>query len=205
MYKMSFKSYAGVALAAALIAAGGMMTAPASNADSASYVDPMSYGQQTGQPAGQQYAGPARRQEDVERAADFLDQRADDGAVAPAAGLQRQLRAARVVDVDDRRLQAGPVEQHRLGRPVGVHAAVVVQVVLREVGEDGGVDLRAVEPCLGQSNRLGLDGAGTEALRHKLGKRALQAHRVGRGHAGGGQRRRHSQAQSAHQRTLILP
>ena len=36
------------------------MTAPASNADSASYFDPMSYGQQTGQPAGQQYAGPAR-------------------------------------------------------------------------------------------------------------------------------------------------
>ena len=60
MYAMSFKSYAGVALAAALIAAGGMMTAPASNADSASYVDPMSYGQQTGQPARQQSAGPAR-------------------------------------------------------------------------------------------------------------------------------------------------
>ena len=39
---------------AALIAAGGMLTAPASNADSASYVDPMSYGQQTGQPAGQE-------------------------------------------------------------------------------------------------------------------------------------------------------
>lgn len=57
---MSSKSYAGVMLAAALIAAGGIMTAPASNADSASYVDPMSYGQQAGQPVGQQYAGPAR-------------------------------------------------------------------------------------------------------------------------------------------------
>ena len=55
---MSFKSYAGVMLAAALIAGAGVAAAPPSNADSASYVDPMSYGQQTGQPAGQQYAGP---------------------------------------------------------------------------------------------------------------------------------------------------
>jgi len=119
--------------------------------------------------------------------------------------LSMQLGACGVVHIDDGGLQTGPAEESALGQPVVGHAAVVVQVVLREVGEDGGVDLRAVEPGLGQSNRRGLDGTGTEALRHKLGKRAMQPHRVGRGHAGGGQRGRHSHSQSAHQRTLISP
>jgi hypothetical protein len=43
----------------------------------------------------------------------------------------------------------GQSEQPLLGLPVGLHRAVVVEVVLREVGEDGGVDAGTVQPVLG--------------------------------------------------------
>ena len=60
MYKTSFKSYAGVTLAAAVIASAGVLTAPPGNADSPVFVDPTGYGQQTGQPVGQQSSSPGR-------------------------------------------------------------------------------------------------------------------------------------------------
>ncbi len=50
MYAMSFKSYAGAMLAAALIAGVGVMSAPLSNADSAVYVGPTGYGQPVSSP-----------------------------------------------------------------------------------------------------------------------------------------------------------
>jgi hypothetical protein len=61
--------------------------------------------------------------------------------------LQRgpQARAMRIVHVDDGGLQAGPVEQRGLGLPVGLHAAVVVEVVLREIGEHRHADARTVQ------------------------------------------------------------
>jgi hypothetical protein len=81
-----------------------------------------------------------------------------------------------------------PIEQSALGQPVVGHAAVVVQMVLREVGEDGRVECCVPSSrCLGEANGRGLDGAGTEAL--CIGKLPAKArcsqHRVGRGHAGG--------------------
>ncbi|TLH69139.1 amidase [Mycolicibacterium aubagnense] len=60
MYAMSFRSYAGGMLAAALIAGAGVVSAPLSNADSPVYVDPTGYGQQTGQSAGQPSSLPGR-------------------------------------------------------------------------------------------------------------------------------------------------
>ena len=48
-----------------------------------------------------------------------------------------QLHSGRIVHVDDGRLQTRPVKQGPLGQPVVGHAAVVVEMVLGEIGEDG--------------------------------------------------------------------
>ena len=46
-----------------------------------------------------------------------------------------QRRTVFVVDVDHRGAQAGPVEQPALGRFIGFHAAVIVEVVAGEIGK----------------------------------------------------------------------
>jgi hypothetical protein len=97
----------------------------------------------------------------------------------------RERRAERVVDVQHRRTEAGPVEEARLGGPVGLHRAVRVEVVLGQVREDGDGDHRAVEPVLGEADRGGLDGTGGVALADEPGQRRLQRRRVGRRQAGG--------------------
>ncbi len=61
--------------------------------------------------------------------------------------------ALRIVDIEHRGLQAGPAEQRCLGMPVGVHVAVVVEMVLREIGEHGHVYARAVQPVLRNADR----------------------------------------------------
>ena len=68
-----------------------------------------------------------------------------------------QVDALRVVEVDDRGAQIRPGEELRLGLPVGLHVAVVVEVVLREVGEHRDRDARAGEAVLGDADRRGLD------------------------------------------------
>jgi len=75
---------------------------------------------------------------------------------------------------------------------------VVVEVVLREIGEHGHTDARAVQAPLCDADGRGLDGAGGQALVHKLREGALQAHGVGRGHAGVGQCRWPPQPQGAY-------
>ena len=96
-------------------------------------------------------------------------------------------------------LQAGPAEQLGLGFPVGLHGAVVVQVVLGEIGEDRDPDARAVQPALDDADRRGLDRAGLQALVHETAELALQQHRVGRGEAGELHLRRPAGAQRADQ------
>ena len=64
-----------------------------------------------------------------------------------------------VVQVEDG--QVGLAEDQALGRPVGLHGAVVVQVVLGEVGEDPGGEADAEGPPLVQG-----DGGG---LHHHMG------------------------------------
>ena len=49
-----------------------------------------------------------------------------------------------VIDIYHRRLQTSPAEQRQLGLPITGHVAVVVQMVLREIGEHGHAHLRAV-------------------------------------------------------------
>ena len=101
------------------------------------------------------------------------------------AALQRprQRQALLVVDVDDRGLQPGPAEQLLLGFPVGLHRAVVVEVVLREVGEDRHADARAVQPALHDADGRGFDGTGLQAVVQEGAELPLQQHRVGRGEA----------------------
>ena len=79
---------------------------------------------------------------------------------APAASAG----AVRVVEVEHRGLSPGQAEQRALGRPVRLHRAVVVEVVVREVGEQRHLDARAGQAMLLQADRRGLDRAGREAL-----------------------------------------
>ncbi len=102
-----------------------------------------------------------------------------------AAQLVGQQRTGVVVDVDHRRLQAHPAEQQALGGPVVVHAAVVVEVVAREVGEEGDLDARAREALFDDADRAGLDRAGGEAVIGHATERGLQQYRVGCRQAGG--------------------
>jgi hypothetical protein len=60
---------------------------------------------------------------------------------------------------------------------------VVVEVVLREIGEHRDGDPRAVEPAFGDADRRGLDRAGAEAAVDEAAQLALQLHGVGRGEA----------------------
>ncbi len=96
----------------------------------------------------------------------------------------RQCRAPGVVQVDHSRLKAGPVEQRFLGGPVGIHAAVVVQMVLGEIRENGQPYARAGQAVLGNADGRGLDRASAIAGIGKAAEGALQQHRIRGGHAG---------------------
>lgn len=66
--------------------------------------------------------------------------------------LSVQLRPVGVVDVHYCGAQPRPVEQGPFGQPVVGHGAVVVQMVLREVGEHAHADLGARQAVLRQAN-----------------------------------------------------
>jgi hypothetical protein len=114
------------------------------------------------------------------------------GPAVDDAGAERggELDALGIVDVDDRRLQAGPCEELRLRLPIGAHVAVVVEVVLTEVGEDRDRDLGAGEAMLGDADRRRLDRAGRELAVGEIAQRVLQRDRIGRRQAGRHQQRR---------------
>jgi hypothetical protein len=129
------------------------------------------------------------------------------GVDLPQPQLAGQQRTGVVVHVDDGGLQADPAEQQALGGPVVVHAAVVVEVVAREVGEQRHLDARARQALLDDADRARLDRAGGEAVVDHAAERGLQKHRVGRRQArrsdrpvlfriGGGDRQR--QRRNAH-------
>ena len=111
----------------------------------------------------------------------------------------RQLGAAHIVHVQHRRAQARPLEQLRLGVPVRLHRAVVVQVVLGEVGEDRDPHPGAVEAPLDDADRRRLDGAGGEPLVGEPAELRLQQDRVGRREAGELHMGRTARAQRADQ------
>ena len=103
-----------------------------------------------------------------------------------AVGMQPggQLAAEFVVRIDDGVLKALPIEQFGLAGAIGGHAAVVIEVVAGEVGEDGGGEGRAdhavlVEAVAGHFHRHGFC-----ALLFELVQQGLHAHGVGRGVGG---------------------
>ena len=59
-----------------------------------------------------------------------------------------QMRAVLIIEVDDGELgrrSARTLEEGRLGLEVGIHGAVKVEVIAREVSEDDGVKLKPVD------------------------------------------------------------
>lgn len=67
--------------------------------------------------------------------------------------LGPELGTVRVVNIDHRCQQPRPVKQLSLGLPIGFHAAVIVQMVLREIGEQGHTDMATVQTVLDNANR----------------------------------------------------
>ena len=56
--------------------------------------------------------------------------------------------AERIVDVDHRGVEPGPCEQALLGRAVGLHRAVVVEMIAREIGEHREIERDRVDAAL---------------------------------------------------------
>ena len=71
-----------------------------------------------------------------------------DGALPARRELLRELHAECVVQVEHRRAQPGRIEQARLRGRVARHRAVVVEVVVRQVGEQRAIEGDAVDAPL---------------------------------------------------------
>ena len=119
----------------------------------------------------------------------------------PVRQRGQQFGALGIIQIDDRTLQARPVEQASLGRPVRVHVRVVVQVVLCEVGEHRDINGHAVQSVLFNPDRRRFDRAGGVARLHKQPQLLLQQHRVGCGQAVGHHGPRLTNAQRPDQAT----
>jgi hypothetical protein len=68
------------------------------------------------------------------------------------AQLGGELGAARVVDVNHGAGKRIPVKQRAFGLPIGLHRAVIVQVVLGEIGEHCAIDSHAAQALLNNAN-----------------------------------------------------
>jgi hypothetical protein len=91
-----------------------------------------------------------------------------------------QQPTVRVVEAHDRAVGATRLEEHGLGVEVGLHGAVVVEVVLAEVGEAGDREPRAVDAVLDQRVRRHLDGHGCSGT-GEGSQPGLELGRLGRG------------------------
>ena len=58
-----------------------------------------------------------------------------------------------IIDIDHRSFKSRPGKERLFCSPISLHGAMVVQMVLREVGEHGHTDVRGVQPVLSQTNR----------------------------------------------------
>ena len=80
-----------------------------------------------------------------------------------------------------RRRRAGAFEQLLLGREVGFHRAVKIQVIAREIGEDGGVEAQAVHAPQLQRVRGDLHGGVGAAKLLEFGEEPHEIERFRRG------------------------
>ncbi len=107
---------------------------------------------------------------------DMVDTRA-------AGKIGGQAAAEIVIQVDHLAAQARPGEQLGLGGLVGLHAAVVVQVVAGQVGHDRDVEFQRGDPALLQGMGGNLHGHGLGATFLEVVEGRLHGDRVGRGQA----------------------
>ena len=80
---------------------------------------------------------------------------------------------------------------------------MVVEVILREVGEDSGTDAGAIEPVLGNADGRSLDGALRGPRLQHVAKCLLQTNRIRCGHARADELRPQAHTQSAHHTALL--
>ena len=88
--------------------------------------------------------------------------------------LEVERQAVRIIEVDHHRFGLHLGEEDFFGLPVGLHVTVVIEVILREVGEHRHFDLGARETPLFQTNGRRLQGQVCEARVHGLAHRLLQ-------------------------------
>ena len=89
-----------------------------------------------------------------------------------------QLATELVIQVDDRDLQPFNVKQPGLGCTVTFHVAVVVEMVAREIGEHGDIELNACDPILFQRMRRHFHANGMRALFDKIRQQAMHGNHV---------------------------
>ena len=94
--------------------------------------------------------------------------------------LRRQLTAEGVIEVDHPATQIWPGEQLGLGCAISLHAAVVIEVITRQVGEHRNVELQCGDTALVQTmgRHFHGHGAGTGLLERR--ESGLHADRIGR-------------------------
>ncbi len=94
----------------------------------------------------------------------------------------RELGGALVVEVQHgvAVVAQEPLEEHPLRREVGVHVAVVVEVVAGEVREDGDPELEAVDALEGERVRGHLEHGAPAPGVHHLPEEGLEVRRLGR-------------------------
>ena len=95
-----------------------------------------------------------------------LDDRVDEFGVAGG-----EFDAAHIIHIQHHAVQTRPGKEAPFGLPVSLHAAVVIQMVLGEIGEQGHADLRAIESGLFNADAGSFDGAGLDALLGKAAQR----------------------------------
>ena len=93
--------------------------------------------------------------------------------------LGLETAAVGAVDVDDRDRRTG-LEEAALGGEVVLHRRMEVEVVLGQVGEDGGGEMRAVGAVEGERMRGDLDRAGAVPDLEHPGEGGLEVDRLGR-------------------------
>ena len=103
--------------------------------------------------------------------------RGDDQGRSGAGG--GQLRTEGVVDVDHAVRQVRPRQQPRLGGAVGLHRAVIVQMVARQVGENRRVEAHAVDAPLVEGVRGDFHAHALGAQRAQLRQLTLQRDGIG--------------------------
>jgi len=90
------------------------------------------------------------------------------------------------------------VEQARLGREIDVHRRVIVEMLVRQVGEGCRRQFQAVETMLVETMAGGLDRQMRDATVRQRRQICVQPHRVGRGEARPAIERRRDDAERAH-------